>query len=166
MLKKNWLVALFMMLTASLSLAVNNSDLVIKRLKTYLPDLQIDQIHATNIQNIYEVVSRNRIFYIDNSGRYLFLGNLVDLTTKTSITQTRIESIASTANAWNILPLNIAIIRTKGNGKRKLAVFTDPDCPYCKRLEIDVLSKLDNVTIYYFLFPLIIHANANNDAKK
>ena len=62
------------------------------------------------------------------------------------------------------LPFERAIKTVKGRGQRKLAVFSDPDCPYCKRLERDTLARLDNVTIYTFLFPLDQHADAARKA--
>lgn len=62
------------------------------------------------------------------------------------------------------LPLAHAIKTVRGNGARKLAVFSDPDCVYCKKLEQDTLSTLDNVTIYTFLFPLAQHADARRKA--
>ena len=64
------------------------------------------------------------------------------------------------------LPLDIAIKQIIGDGSRKLIIFTDPDCPFCKRLEIDTVAKLNNVTIYYFLFPLPSHSDAANKSKK
>jgi thiol:disulfide interchange protein DsbC len=143
--------------------ATANDDIA-KNLKIYLPDLVVDQINATVIPNVYEVVSGHKIFYIDSTGRYLLLGNLVDLSNKQSITEDRVNSISKVK--FSSLPLNLALKQVIGNGDRKIAVFTDPDCPFCQRLEQDTIPKLTNVTIYYFLFPLAIHANAETDAKK
>jgi thiol:disulfide interchange protein DsbC len=67
---------------------------------------------------------------------------------------------------FSTLPLDQAIKVVKGNGNRKIAVFSDPDCPYCKRLEKDELSKIDNVTIYTFLYPLEqLHPDAGRKAR-
>lgn len=145
------------------------SDATIKtiqsQLKSTLPMVKIDKISDTPIQNIYEVTSMHKIFYVDGSGRYALIGNLVDLSTKTNLTQLAVESISIVS--WNELPLKIAIQKVIGNGKRKIAVFTDPDCPFCKRLEQETVPNLKNVTIYYFLFPLSsIHANAISDSQK
>jgi thiol:disulfide interchange protein DsbC len=141
-----------------------STDQIAKNLKIYLPDLIVDQINPTVIPNVYEVVSGHKIFYIDSTGRYLMLGNLVDLSTKQSITETRVNEISDVK--FSSLPLNLALKQVIGNGERKIAVFTDPDCPFCQRLEQDTVPKLSNVTIYYFLFPLAIHANAETDSKK
>lgn len=65
---------------------------------------------------------------------------------------------------FSSLPISQAIKTVRGNGSRHVAVFSDPDCPYCRKLESDTLSKLDNVTIYTFLFPLEQHADANRKA--
>lgn len=65
---------------------------------------------------------------------------------------------------FSSLPISQAIKTVRGNGSRHVAVFSDPDCPYCRKLESETLSKLDNVTIYTFLFPLEQHADANRKA--
>ena len=140
------------------------SSQIVKNLKITLPEITVDQINPTAIPYVYEVVSGHKVFYVDSTGRYALLGNMVDLTTKQSITQTRIEQLSVVD--WNKLPLAIALRQVIGSGERKIAVFTDPDCPFCQRLEQDTIPKLTNVTVYYFLFPLSIHANAALDSKK
>ncbi len=137
---------------------------IIQSLKVNLPDLQIDQVNKTNITQIYEVTSGHKVFYVDQNGKYILLGNLVDLDTKKIITQERVEEL-SVFN-WSQLPLNIALRQKLGTGQNKIAVFTDPDCPFCQNLEKTTIAKLNNVTVYYFLYPLDIHPNASDDAKK
>ena len=154
-------------LLAGLSVAHGTDNLrqnVLNNLNIYLPQLKVNQINTTNIPNIYEVISGHKVFYVDSSGRYLFLGNLVDLKTKLSLTEDKVAHL-SVVN-WQQLPLDIALRQVRGNGKQQLIVFTDPDCPFCKQLERDTLARLTNITIYYFLFPLSIHANAIVDSKK
>ncbi|MFN7093993.1 MAG: DsbC family protein [Burkholderiales bacterium] len=129
-----------------------------------LPDLTIDQVDPTPVANIYQVISGRKVFYVDNTGRYAFLGNLVDLTTKQSLTEQQVKQLSVVD--WNKLPLNIALRQVIGKGEQRIAIFTDPDCPFCKRLETETIPKLNNVTVYYFLFPLSIHANAESDSKK
>lgn len=150
-------------------LVTSNADSITDKIKlnlnTSLPELKIDQITPlSTVPGIYEVIAGHYVFYVDSSGRYAFLGNMVDLTTKQSLTKVRVEQLSVVD--WNKLPLNIALQQVIGRGERKIVVFTDPDCPFCHRLEEDIIPKLNNVTVYYFLFPLEIHANAKNDAKK
>lgn len=158
------LLALVLVLATSVVCADATTAAIQNNLKTTLPELKVDQINPTAVKNVYEVISGHKVFYVDGSGRYAFLGNMVDLNTKKSITQTKVEQL-SVVN-WNELPLNIAIKQVIGKGERRIAVFTDPDCPFCQRLEQDTIPKLKNVTVYYFLFPLAIHANAENDSKR
>lgn len=133
-------------------------------LKTSLPELKIEQVNPTSIPGIYEVVAGRHVFYVDSTSRYMFIGNMVDLTTKQSLTQAKVEQLSVVD--WNKLPLTIALRQVIGKGERKIAIFTDPDCPFCHRLEQDTIPKLTNVTVYYFLFPLDMHVNAKTDAKK
>lgn len=133
-------------------------------LKTSLPELKIEQVNPASIPGIYEVVAGRHVFYVDSTSRYMFIGNMVDLSTKQSLTQARVEQLSVVD--WNKLPLTIALRQVIGKGERKIAIFTDPDCPFCHRLEQDTIPKLTNVTVYYFLFPLDMHVSAKTDAKK
>lgn len=133
-------------------------------LKQSLPQLPVDQVNTSQISGFYEIISGRKVFYVDSSGRYAMLGNLVDLSAKKSLTEEKVKSL--TFVDWNKLPTNIAIVKIIGSGQRKIAIFTDPDCPFCKRLDADILTKQKNLTIYYFLFPMAMHANAENDSKK
>ena len=154
-----------LLLSATITFGADNTSQEIKAsLKTSLPELNIDQINPTALANVYEVVSGHKVFYVDATGRYAFLGNMVDLSTKQSLTESRVE-LLSRVN-FNQLPFKYALVRVNGTGERKIAIFTDPDCPFCQRLEQEVIPKLTNVTVYYFLYPLAIHANAETDSKK
>lgn len=148
--------------------AVSNQQVVSDiqaKLKINLPDLVIDQIIATPIQGIYEVDSGRKVFYVDRSGDFALLGNLLDLKTKTSLTEYRTEALNKIN--WKQLPLDLALLRIKGNGdKNRIAIFTDPDCPFCKRLETETISHLNDIRIYYFLFPLPIHSQAMDHAQR
>jgi thiol:disulfide interchange protein DsbC len=127
-------------------------------LKLELPELNVNSINPTQIPNLYEVVSGHKVFYVDSTGRYAILGNLVDLKEKESITQKQVQKL-STIN-WDDLPIKIALRKVIGDGSRKIAIFTDPQCPFCQRLEQDTVPNLKNVTIYYFLYPLPNHEYA------
>jgi thiol:disulfide interchange protein DsbC len=125
-----------------------------KTLKDRIPDLpKIVSISKTPINGLYEVLLEdNEIYYADASGNYLVQGSLIDTRTKRNLTEERSEKL--NAIAFNTLPIKDAITIVRGNGQRKLAVFEDPNCGYCKRFERDLL-KVDNITVYLFLYPIL-----------
>jgi thiol:disulfide interchange protein DsbC len=125
-----------------------------KALKERIPDLpKIVSISKTPINGLYEVLLEdNDIYYADASGNYLVQGSLIDTRTKRNLTEERSEKL--NAIAFSSLPLKDAITIVRGNGQRKLAVFEDPNCGYCKRFERD-LQKVDNITVYLFLYPIL-----------
>jgi thiol:disulfide interchange protein DsbC len=91
------------------------------------------------------------MIYTDAKVSYVVVGAIFDADTKQNLTDARLRQLNRVA--WDQLPLDLAIKKVKGNGARKLAIFSDADCPYCKRLESE-MKTLDNVTIYTFLFPI------------
>ena len=114
--------------------------------------------------DLYEVVGNgNRIFYTDAKGEFALMGNLIDLKTRVNLTQQRQDQL--NVVDFSRLPLDKAFVKVKGDGSRKIAIFTDPDCPYCKRLEQE-LAKVSNVTVYVFLYPLPqLHPDAPRKAR-
>lgn len=128
------------------------------------PNITPQSIQPTPIKDIYEVYMDGEVVYTNDEARYFFIGNLVDLKNKVSLTEQRLQKL----NKIDVktLPLNQAIKHVKGNGKRVMYVFSDPDCPYCHALE-EELKKVDNVTVYLFLYPLKnLHPNAEAMAQK
>jgi thiol:disulfide interchange protein DsbC len=125
-----------------------------KNLGERLPQLQkIDEVNKSPIPGLYEIrVNGSDIFYTDAEGNYLVQGSLIDTKQKRNLTEERVEKL--TALAFDALPIKDAFTIVRGNGKRKLAVFEDPNCGYCKRFEKD-LQKVDNVTIHMFLYPIL-----------
>jgi len=144
-------------LTLSLSAQAQDSALqtsLRKILAERLPALaKIDEISKTPLPGIFEIrINGSDIYYTDAEGNYLIQGSLIDLKQKRNLTEERIEKLS--AIEFDNLPLKNAFTQVRGNGKRKLAIFADPNCGYCKRFEKD-LSKIDNVTIYHVLFPIL-----------
>ena len=134
--------------------------LIRKNLAERLPNLpKIDEISKTPIPGLYEVRIGQEILYADEQGNYLIQGNLIDTKTRTDLTEARINKL--TAIDFASLPLKDALVMKQGNGSRKLVVFGDPNCGYCKRFERD-LAKLQDVTIYTFLYPIL---GADSNAK-
>ncbi|MHA3103641.1 DsbC family protein [Acinetobacter sp. ANC 3791] len=128
------------------------------------PDVIPESIQPTPIKDIYEVYMDGEIVYTNDEGRYFFIGNLVDLKNQVNLTEQRQQEL--TKIDIKTLPLNQAIKHVKGNGKRVLYIFSDPDCPYCHALE-EELKQVDNVTVYLFLYPLTnLHPNAEAMAQK
>lgn len=131
------------------------------------PNQQVKSVAATPISGVYEIVLGDRqIVYSDAKVDYLFVeANLLDVKKHKSLTEARMEAISKVD--WNTLPLDLALKEVRGNGTRKLVVFSDPDCPFCHQLEKESLSQLDNVTIYTFLYPLAqLHPDAMHKSKQ
>ena len=124
-----------------------------KNLSERLSNLpKIDEVSKTPMNGLYEVRMGNEVMYSDAEGNFLIQGALIDVKQKRNLTEERMEKLS--AIPFDQLPLKTAFTQVRGNGKRKLAVFADPNCGYCKRFEKD-LQKLDNVTIYHFLYPIL-----------
>lgn len=100
---------------------------------------------------LYEVQLEDQLLYTDAKATYVMLGTIYETATRKNVTEARQRELNKVA--FDSLPLNLSFIRVKGNGERKLAIFSDADCPYCARLEQE-LKNIDNVTIYTFLFPI------------
>jgi thiol:disulfide interchange protein DsbC len=133
-----------------------------KNLSERLPNLpKIDEVSKTPMNGLYELRMGNDVMYSDAEGNFLIQGALIDVKQKRNLTEERMEKLS--AIPFDQLPLKTAFTQVRGNGKRKLAVFADPNCGYCKRFEKD-LQKLDNVTIYHFLYP-ILGEDSNTKAK-
>lgn len=136
-------------------LAATGQEAVIrKNLAERIPQLQkIDEINKSPINGLYEVrANGNEIFYTDAEANYLFHGNLIDTRQRRNLTEERVEKL--NAINFDALPIKDAFTVVRGNGKRKLAVFEDPNCSYCKRFERD-LEKVNNVTVHTFLYPIL-----------
>lgn len=120
-----------------------------KNIDARLPQLQgVQEVRKTPIPGIYEIrVQDSEIYYTDAKGDYLIQGSVYDLRNQRNLTKEREDLL--TAVKWDSLPVKDAITFTRGNGARKLAVFADPNCGYCKKFERDLL-KLDNVTVHVF----------------
>ena len=114
---------------------------------------KIDEVKSTPIQGLYEVRIGNQVFYSDSKGEYLVSGQIIDTVNKKNLTQERLSDINRID--FHSLPLQDAVIWKKGTGERKLVVFADPNCGYCKHFESN-LQQLDNITVYTFVFPVPI----------
>lgn len=117
------------------------------------PKFKVESVTKTPFAGLYEVFMAGQIIYTDDKMTFLIAeGRLVDPKTKKDITGERLDEL--TKIDFSSLPLEQAIKVVKGNGSRKLVVFSDVDCPYCKRLERNELANITDVTIYTYLYPL------------
>ena len=147
------LVGLAGLLACSLSAAFAQEAVIRKNLAERLPALsKIDEVSKTPMNGLYEIRVDSDIFYTDPEGNFLIQGNLIDTKGKRNLTEERVAKLSDID--FDALPLKDAFTQVRGDGKRKLAVFEDPNCGYCKRFERD-LQKVNNVTIHTFLIPIL-----------
>ena len=124
-----------------------------KSLAERLPRLgKVDEISKTPMPGLFEVRVGTELFYTDADGNFLIEGRLIDTRQQRDLTEERLHKL--TAIDFSALPVKDAFTIVRGNGKRKVAVFEDPNCGYCKHFERD-LQKVDNVTVYMFLYPIL-----------
>lgn len=133
----------------------------------YYPEAQIGSVKRSPVDNIYEiqVISPEKdIIYVNKDVSVLIIGEMIDTKTKKSLTEESRVELTRIDPAQ--LPLKNALKEVRGKGERQLIVFSDPDCPFCKMLEKNIVS-LDNVTIYTFLYPLkALHPQAETKARQ
>lgn len=124
-----------------------------KNLTERLPNIpKIDEVSKTPMQGLYEVRMGTDIMYSDAEGNFLIQGVLIDVRQRRNLTEERTDKLS--AVPFDQLPLKNSFSQVRGNGKRRLVVFSDPNCGFCKRFERD-LQKLDNVTIQHVLYPIL-----------
>jgi thiol:disulfide interchange protein DsbC len=148
------------LLALGLGAALAQEAAIRKNLAERLPSLPpIEEVSKAPMNGLFEIrVSGNEIFYTDAEGNFLIQGNLIDTRQRRNLTEERVDKL--NAVAFDALPLKDAFTVVRGNGKRKLAVFEDPNCGYCKRFERD-LTKIDNVTVHVFLYPILSQDSAD-----
>lgn len=130
-----------------------NLETIRKNLAQRLPLLgQIDEVSKTPMPGLFEVRVGSDLFYSDANGDFFIQGNLIDTKAKKNLTDERLEKLL--VINFEELPVKDAFTIVRGNGKRKMAIFEDPNCPYCKSFERD-LQKVNDVTIYMFLLPIL-----------
>jgi thiol:disulfide interchange protein DsbC len=123
-----------------------------KSLEQKFPGADIGSITKTTyLGGLYEVQFDDRLIYTDAKGNHIIVGAVYDSATKANLTEERLRKLNRID--WSNLPLELAIKKVKGKGERKMVIFSDADCPFCKKLE-DELKSIDNVTTYTFLFPI------------
>jgi thiol:disulfide interchange protein DsbC len=155
-------IALFSLLLAPLTLFANETQ-IRKALEPKLGGAKIEGVQAGPIPGLWEVRLRTergmRILYTDATGAYVIDGNIHDVRTNRDLTEERLRKL--NAIKFESLPLDLAVTVKRGNGKRVLAMFSDPYCPACRNFE-RALAEVDDITIYVFMYPVIRPENAHH----
>ena len=146
------LVLLALTLIAISPFASFANDTVKQELGKKYPDVKAERITKTAYGNLFEVYTGGEIFYTDEKVTFLLLGALVDTQTKVNISEARLQKL--NVIVFNDLPFDQAIKLVRGNGSRRMAIFEDPNCGYCKRFEQDV-NAMENITAYIFPYPIL-----------
>lgn len=124
---------------------------IAEKFRGMYPNTRFTEVRKSKVTGLYEVVMGDNVAYTDDTGRYFIFGHLFDMKEQVDITaQRRLDARKAEFPSQF---LGNAIKTVKGDGSRVVAIFSDPDCPYCKKLEGE-LARMDNVTIYTFLYPL------------
>jgi thiol:disulfide interchange protein DsbC len=162
MLKQS-LIALSLFAAFTSAHATADFDKMRKQLTDRMPGTQIGAITKAPYAGLYEVVANGfNVFYTDEQADIAIIGKMINLKTGKDLVQARTQELMHVDFAS--LPLDKAIVKVKGDGSRKLAVFSDPDCPFCHELEQE-LAKVNDVTIYIFLYPLTeLHPDSERKA--
>lgn len=151
-------------LTASAAGAWADEATVKKAFQAKFPKARVESVTRTPYLGLYEVVVEGQVFYTDEPFSFLVDGNIIETRNLANVTEERRKKLA--AVKFDSLPLEWAFKTVKGDGRRKLAIFSDPDCPFCRRLE-EELVKVTNVTLYTFLYPLeSLHPAAPEKARR
>lgn len=150
-------MAVIVALLAVASAAVADEAAVRRLIQSRAGDqAKIEQILRLPGSSLYEVTLRGpngpQLFYVDDKARVIVVGQAIDGRSGLNLTEERLRKL--NAIDWSTLPFADAITATRGNGRRKVAVFSDPNCPYCKRFEKD-LAKLDDIAVHIFVYPVI-----------
>jgi len=162
----NRLISLCALLLLAASTLVSADEASIRKAaQAKFPRANVQAVTKMPFMGLYELIVNGEVVYSDENFDYIiYEGNIIDVKNDRNFTEERKRKLATIP--FEDLPLDLAFKKVKGKGERKMAVFTDPDCPFCKRIEGD-LAKVDNVTIYMFLFPIdSLHPNATDESKR
>jgi len=144
--------ALAALLVPPMARAQDATEQVKADFKKKFPEVTVDSVRKVPYGNLYEVTAQGEILYTDEKTSFLFLGSIVDTKTRDNITEARTKQI--NAVKFDSLPLDSAIKISRGNGLRRVAIFEDPNCGYCRRFEQDLLA-ISDITVYVFLYPIL-----------
>jgi len=152
MLRRVW-AAIGLLIWLAATGAQGSEAEIRKALQSKFRDAAVESVNKTPFPGIYEVVLGGRILYTDEKGSFVFIGNLIDLRagTERDLTDERTSQLTAQALRQSA---DLAIKRVRGNGRRVLYTFEDPNCGWCRKFHGE-LARLNNVTIYTFLWPIL-----------
>ena len=137
---------------AAFAAQAQDAEQIKSALKKKFPEAPVDAVRKVPYGNLYEVTSGPEIFYTDDKTSFIFLGSIIDTGTKENLTEARLRQV--NAIKFESLPFEAAVKIVRGNGARRIAIFEDPNCGYCKKFERD-LQGISDVTVYVFLYPIL-----------
>jgi thiol:disulfide interchange protein DsbC len=141
-----------LLLLTLMSSAYAGEDEIRQSLQNKFPNIgKIEHIVKTPYSGLYEIVIDDQLLYTDEKGEYVFEGSVIEAKSRRDLSEERRRVLF--AIDFNKLPLELAVKKVKGNGKRKVAIFTDPNCGFCRKLEKE-LSRVSDVTVYFFMYPI------------
>lgn len=132
-------------------------------LEERFPKAKIGNIRPSPVPGMFEATIDTDLVYVDSTGKYLIAGGVYELATMTNIAEARSNELFGFK--WEELPFDKAIKVVRGKGTRRVAVFSDADCPFCKRIE-QTFQQMDDLTVYVFLMPIdSLHPDAGRKSK-
>lgn len=141
-----------LLVTAALP-ALANEAVIRKALAERMPNApKVDEVRPSPVPGLWELRIGNEVRYTDPTGSFLIEGEIFDLKAKKNLTEERVTQINLVD--FSALPFKDALVWKNGSGKRRIAVFADPNCGYCKRFEKS-LQEMKDVTVYTFLIPIL-----------
>ena len=143
--------------------AASEAATVKRLLQQKFPGAEVNNVGKSGLFGLYEAQFDGQLVYTDAKVTYVIVGSIYEAATKRNLTEERNRQLNRVA--WDSLPFELAMKKVKGNGSRKLVIFSDADCPFCARLESE-LKGVDDVTIYTFLYPIDqLHPDAARKSK-
>ncbi len=155
--RRKILAVSLLMLAALAAPTVHADEKAIRRvISSKVPDAKIVSVQKLRHGGLYEVALQREgafsVLYTDESAQVIFIGSLMEASSDRNLTEERVSKLS--AIDWNSLPFKWAITTKRGDGRRQIAIFSDPNCPYCQRFETD-LATLDDITVHIFPYPVI-----------
>ncbi len=146
------LIALLLGTVANSSLCHADQAQIKRDIENRFPGVKVDSVVKTPYFGLYEILIGGELLYTDEKVTYLFNGSIIDAQTRRNLTEERQQKLS--AINFDDLPLDLALKQVRGSGRRIVAVFSDPNCPYCRTLDRQ-LMQMQDVTIYTFLYPIL-----------
>ena len=135
-------IGIFSLLSGLSALSFANVETLKNNLNQQYPNIHVGNIQATEMTGLYSANLDNQIIYLDETAQHMFIGSMIRLKDQKNLTKDLV--LKQNSIDWKQLPLKDAIKTVKGNGKQQLAIFSDPNCPYCKKLEVELAELRDS----------------------